>query len=263
MRLKIHHVDAFTETVFKGNYAAVIVTDDWLSDDLMQSIAAENNLSETAFAKKAGHHAYEIRWFSPTTEIDFCGHATLATAFVLFAQDGSIGELTFSAAAVGDLIIHQTEAGDIEMSFPNRKPDAISAIPQELVNGLSIAPQEVLVSRQAYFVIYPNEADVHSVQIDLGELRKLAPLDVVVTAASSNYDFVSRYFWPAHGGTEDPVTGSIHAGLGPLWAERLGKSTLTAHQASERGGDLRCRVTDSHVIVSGRAVQYLEGYIEV
>ena len=263
MKLKIHHIDAFTDSVFSGNYAAVIVTDDWLPDALMQSIATENNLSETAFAINCGENSYQIRWFSPITEIDFCGHATLATAFVLFNQDRAITEINFFAQAVGKLTVRQAEAGNIEMTFPNRKPETIPLIPTQLLNGLSIAPQEVLVSQQAYFVIYANEQDVYAVKPDLEQLKKLAPHDVVVTSTAAKYDFVSRYFWPANGGDEDPVTGSIHAGLAPLWAQRLNKNKLITYQASQRGGLIQCHVSDSDVVISGKAVQYLEGYIEV
>ena len=195
--------------------------------------------------------------------IDFCGHATLAAAFVLFAQDSSIYELTFSAEAVGDLKVRQVEDGYIEMTFPNRKPDLIDQIPPGLIQGLSIEPKEVLLSQQAYFVIYPNEEDVYSVKAEVEELKKLAPYDVVVTSGSDKYDFVSRYFWPSNGNVEDPVTGSIHAGLAPFWARRLSRTDLTAYQASERGGVLKCRVINDHVIVSGKAVQYLEGYIDI
>jgi PhzF family phenazine biosynthesis protein len=263
MKLKIHHIDAFTNTVFKGNYAAVIVTDDWLSDRLMQNIAAENNLSETAFVKRNSAEKFDIRWFSPMTEIDFCGHATLAASYVLFKQEKTLNNLTFSTETVGDLQIKQTENDFIEMTFPNRKPEMISQIPEALINGLSISPKEVLLNQQAYFVIYSNEEDVYSVTVDVEELKKLEPYDVVVTAMSGKYDFVSRYFWPANGNIEDPVTGSIHAGLTPFWAERLGKTDMTAYQASERGGILQCRLEDDGVIVSGRAIQYLEGYLEV
>lgn len=219
MRLKIHHIDAFTDTLFKGNYAAVIITDEWLPQRLMQAIATENNLSETAFAKKSGRRTYEIRWFSPITEIDFCGHATLATAFVLFKQDSSIDEVTFSAKAVGNLAVRQSEGGQIEMTFPLRKPEPLADIPRELTDGLSIPATEVLLSQQAYFVVYPHEEDVHSVRMNPEKIKKLAPLDVVVTAKAKEYDFISRYFWPANGSDEDPVTGSIHAGLAPLWGK--------------------------------------------
>ncbi len=263
MRLKIHHIDAFTDTLFRGNYAAVIITDEWLPDHLMQSIATENNLSETAFAKTCGSNTYEIRWFSPVTEIDFCGHATLAAAFVIFNQDSSVNELTFSAKAVGTLNVRQSEKDHIAMTFPKRSPKQIAHIPKALTNALSIPSREILLSQQAYFVIYPHEEDVHSVCVNFEELKKLAPLDVVVTALSKKYDFISRYFWPANGSDEDPVTGSIHAGLAPLWAEKLGKKTLTAYQASQRGGVVHCSVLENHVIISGQAVQYLEGYIDV
>jgi len=262
MRLKIYHIDAFTDTVFKGNYAAVIVTDEWLADDLMQQIAAENNLSETAFVKKSGANKYGIRWFSPLTEIDFCGHATLAAAFVLFSQDSSAESLTFITETVGDLQVRQVEDGYIEMIFPNRKPNSVNQIPSGLKEGLSIEPIEVLLSQQAYFVIYTNEEDVYSVEVNVEELKKLSPYDIVVTARSEKYDFVSRYFWPANGNIEDPVTGSIHAGLVPFWAERLGKTNMTAFQASDRGGILKCRLEDKYVIISGKAVQYLEGFID-
>ncbi|MEH6577595.1 MAG: PhzF family phenazine biosynthesis protein [Amphritea sp.] len=267
MKLRIHQIDAFTDRVFGGNYAAVIVIDEWLPDELMQSIATENNLSETAFAKKTDNcgceNSYAVRWFSPLTEIAFCGHATLATAYVLFNQDSTIKELNFFALAVGDLKVRLMDSGLIEMTFPLRKASAVDAIPQALLAGLSIEPEEVLLNEQAYLVVYPREEDVQSVQPNLEELKKLAPYDVVVTSASSEYDFISRYFWPANGTGEDPVTGSIHAGLAPLWAERLGKYSLSAYQASARGGRLHCRVSDNDVVISGTAVQYLEGYIEV
>jgi len=263
MKLKVSFIDAFTDTVFKGNYAAVIIIDEWLSDDLMQSIATENNLSETAFAKKIAHNSYEIRWFSPMTEIAFCGHATLATAYVLFAQNNRTNELTFSAKAVGELTVRQTDDNYIEMSFPSRKPHSVESVPQELLKALSISPKEVLLNQQAYFVIFENEKDVTSVEVDFELLKKLAPYDVVVTAASKEYDFISRYFWPANGGNEDPVTGSIHAGLAPFWAEKLNKNSLVAYQASQRGGLLKCQVLEDKIIVSGKAVQYLEGFINV
>ncbi|MGX5172594.1 PhzF family phenazine biosynthesis protein [Aliikangiella sp. IMCC44653] len=263
MRLKIYHIDAFTKQVFKGNFAAVILLDEWLTAELMQSIAAENNLSETAFAKKSAVNTYEIRWFSPISEIDFCGHATLATAFVLFKQDPSLKFVTFFAEAVGSLDVKQLENGQIEMSFPNRKPQPVDEIPEALIDGLSIEPKEVLINEQAYFVVYPERQNVLDVTIDENKIKTLAPYDVVVTAVAIDYDFVSRYFWPANGTLEDPVTGSIHAGLAPLWAEKLGKTKLKALQASARGGEILCEVSDDKVSLVGDAVQYLEGYIEV
>lgn len=262
MKLKIYQIDAFTSKVFKGNSAAVIIVDKWLDEDVMQSIAIENNLSETAFAKKCDNSSYEIRWFSPLTEIDFCGHATLATAFVLF-KENSLTEVTFLAKAVGSLKVKKLNDDYIEMVFPNRKPTKVHDIPIELKRGLSIEPKDVLVNQQTYFIVYPKEEDVYNVQINLEEIKKLGPLDVTVTAPSKKYDFVSRYFWPANGGVEDPVTGSMHTGAAPLWKERLKKDDLLAFQASSRGGVLKCKVTNESVIILGQAVQYLEGYITI
>ena len=263
MKIEVKFIDAFTDEVFKGNPAAVIITEKWLSDQLMQTIAMENNLSETAFAVKVADARYKIRWFSPITEIDFCGHATLAAAFVLFNRDSNIQELTFLADAVGNLTVTNNSNGYIQMNFPNRKPEKVSDIPNALIKGLSIQPQEIYVNKQAYFAVYHNEKDIIAVTQDKEFIKKLAPLDVVVTSKSEQYDFISRYFWPANGGDEDSVTGSIHAGLAPLWAEKLNRLKLSAYQASKRGGHLVCEVKKDRVFISGQAVQYLEGFINV
>lgn len=268
MQLEMNVVDAFTDTVFKGNSAAVIITDDWLNDDLMQSIAFENNLSETAFIVLEDDSIYHIRWFSPFTEIAFCGHATLASAFVLFNKNPNVETIKFSAKAVGVLTIMQTDDGKIQMDFPNTKPEKVKDIPESLLAGLSITPVEVYKNTQAYFVIYNAEADVLNVERDNERLKQLAPLDVVVTCQAKSadykdYDFISRYFWPANGGDEDPVTGSAHTALVPLWAECLGKNNLVAYQASRRGGVLDCVVAGNRVLMSGNAVQYMTGFITV
>ncbi|WP_201544154.1 PhzF family phenazine biosynthesis protein [Psychrobacter immobilis] len=268
MQLEMNVVDAFTDTVFKGNSAAVIITYDWLNDDLMQSIAFENNLSETAFIVLEDDSIYHIRWFSPFTEIAFCGHATLASAFVLFNKNPNVETIKFSAKAVGVLTIMQTDDGKIQMDFPNNKPEKVKDIPESLLAGLSIAPVEVYKNTQAYFVIYNAEANVLNVERDNERLKQLAPLDVVVTCQAKSadykdYDFISRYFWPANGGDEDPVTGSAHTALAPLWAERLGKNNLVAYQASRRGGILDCVVAGDRVLISGNAVQYMTGFITV
>ena len=263
MELEINVIDAFTDVAFKGNSAAVIITNDWISAELMQSIAIENNLSETAFVKEIDIHNYEIRWFSPITEIDFCGHATLASSFVVFSKNDNVTNINFYAKAVGNLSITKMDDGYIQMEFPSRPPENISDIPSALLNGLSIKPMEVLLNNQAYFVVYENEVDVTSVVPNNELLKQLAPYDVVVTAKSNDYDFVSRYFWPANGGDEDPVTGSIHAGLAPYWAGKLNKSKLIAYQASKRGGNIICNVADNKVYLLGKAVQYLKGTIKV
>lgn len=271
MQLEINVIDAFTDKVFKGNSAAVIITDTWLDDVLMQSIAMENNLSETAFLVLNDNNldnSYHIRWFSPLTEIAFCGHATLAAAFVLFNKNPSLTTFEFLADAVGTMTVIQTDSGLIQMDFPNTKPTKVEDIPDSLLAGLSITPIEVYQNSQAYFVIYDSESEVLSVERDNDTLKQLAPLDVVVTCQPQseqfkNFDFISRYFWPANGGDEDPVTGSSHTGLAPLWAERLGKNELLAYQASCRGGVLNCKVADDRVLISGAAVQYLTGLITV
>lgn len=262
-KLHIHIIDAFTTERFKGNSAGVIICEKWLSTDLMQSIAMENNLSETAFLVRDKQRKYTIRWFSPIAEIAFCGHATLASAFVLFQQSSGLRSVTFTANAVGEMTVVNTDEGVIEMSFPNRRPQVVDHIPQALYDGLSMVPTEVLRNEQAYFAVYHQESDVRAVEQNPALLKTLAPYDVVVTAPGITYDFVSRYFWPANGGDEDPVTGSIHTGLAPYWAEKLHKTTLHAYQASKRGGALLCRVEGNTVVVSGNAVGYLEGYIDI
>lgn len=262
--LKVYFVDAFTDKLFAGNSAAVIVTEQWLDEQLMQSIAIENNLSETAFVVKDSAGIYHIRWFSPLMEIDFCGHATLASAFVLFNLNPCSETIIFFAKAVGKITVLKTAGDYIQMNFPNRKPEVIKHIPQALFTGLSIKPQAVLRNQQAYFAIYPCEDDVRNVVSNSAVLKELAPHDVIVTAQAhpfNTYDFVSRYFWPANGGDEDPVTGSAHAGLAPYWAEQLGKDKLTAQQVSKRGGHLLCQLVGDRVLISGQAIQYMVGEI--
>jgi len=266
MKLKIYQIDAFTNEVFKGNYAAVILLDDWLSVTLMQNIASENNLSETAFVKAIDDNHYHVRWFSPLCEIDFCGHATLASAFVLFKEKLHLTEISFFAEAVGDFKVSKRNDGLITMIFPMMMPKVVDHIPADLLAGLSIKPLEVLRNNQAYFAIYDNEQDIMQLKPDPAILKQLAPYDVVVTSEAnknSDYDFISRYFWPANGGEEDPVTGSIHTGLAPLWAKWLQKNNLKAYQASKRGGILQCTVNKTNVEISGNAVQYLEGIINL
>lgn len=268
MELDIFVVDAFTQHQFKGNSAAVIPVEDWLEPSLMQSIATENNLSETAFIKKQANNRYEIRWFSPLTEIDFCGHATLASAYIIFNHLSVQGEIKFVTQEVGSLWVNQLVDGRIEMSFPNQQPEVVEEVPSQLLEGLSRKPVQVLKNRQAYFAVMQSEEDVHNVEYQSELLKQLAPRDVVVTAKSINsesteYDFISRYFWPANGGDEDPVTGSIHSGLAPYWDKQLDKPDLIAYQASTRGGILYCHVKGERVLVSGYGTLYLKGKVFV
>lgn len=263
MKLNIHIIDAFTTKQFSGNQAAVVLLESWLSVELMQSIASENNLSETAFVVCNASGVFEIRWFSPMKEIDFCGHATLASAFVIFSTKTTLSEITFWAKAVGNITVKKSKNDLIEMAFPNREPAELAEIPEALKQGLSISPVAYLKNQQAYFAVMENEEQVKGVIPDLEKLKTLGPLDVVVTAKGKEFDFTSRYFWPANGGVEDPVTGSIHAGLAPYWAKKLNKQELVALQASSRSGVLYCKVEDSTIFVSGSCVSYLEGIINI
>lgn len=262
MTLNIYQIDSFSQDLFKGNPAAVIILERWLDDNLMQSIAIENNLSETAFLVPLDSAHYFIRWFSPICEVDFCGHATLAAAHLLFSEHAHLHKVKFSTSQVGDLVACRGERGLIEMDFPIHEP-SLQPIPSALLDGLSIKPREVLRNQQAYFVVYDQQAEVEAVEIDVALIKTLAPYDVVVTAKAKDYDFVSRYFWPANGGYEDPVTGSAYAGLTPFWAKRLNKTTLLAYQASARGGILYCTLNKQSVTVAGHAKTYMQGTLFV
>jgi len=246
MKIKINVVDAFTNVRFKGNPAAVVITGKWLSDEKMQEIAAENNLSETAFLVEDDNGVFAIRWFSPLTEIDFCGHATLASAFVIFSENYQLPHISLFAKSVGMMKVVKKNDGFIQMDFPNRMPHPVNDVPEALLQGLSIKPKNILKNNQAYFAVYSDEDDVLSVIQDSEQLKSLAPYD-----------------WPANGGDEDPVTGSIHTGLAPYWAKVFGRSKLMAYQASKRGGTLKCEVAGDRVLISGQAVSYLEGYINI
>ncbi|RDV24326.1 PhzF family phenazine biosynthesis protein [Alteromonas aestuariivivens] len=265
MQIQIDVIDAFTHRLFSGNPAAVIITEEWLSVSVMQKIAMENNLSETAFLVPAGANTFAIRWFSPLTEIAFCGHATLASAYVLFSRQPGLTKLIFTAQKIGRMQITLSPKGKIQMDFPNTRPTKVERCPEALFDALSIPPAEVFQNSQAYFAVYPSEKEILNVTANSDLLKTLAPLDVVVTArySGTDYDFISRYFWPANGGDEDPVTGSIHTGLAPFWAERLEKNTLVAYQASARGGILECEVCEERVTISGNAVPYLSGTIRL
>ncbi len=264
--LAIYQVDAFTEQLFGGNAAAVVPVKEWLPDGMMLQIAAENNLSETAFVREITLGHVEIRWFSPLTEIDFCGHATLAAAEVWFRLQPELTLLRISTLHVGDLTVQKGDDGWHLMDFPERLPMPMTDVPAALQAALPATPVEVLRSAQAWFVVFANAHEVVTLKPDFALLKQLGPYDVVVTApgagfAQGQYDFVSRYFWPANGGDEDPVTGSIHAGLAPYWGERLAKTQLLAYQASSRGGVLRLSLSNQRVQVSGQTRLYLQGQI--
>ena len=261
MRLKLYQVDAFTKELFKGNPAAVCPLDEWLSADLMQKIAAENNLSETAFFVE-NNGGYEIRWFTPQSEIDLCGHATLASAFVIFevlkASNGNT--LLFKSHISGDLHVAKDDTL-IVLDFPSRKPEACSP-PQELITAIGRQPIESLKSRD-YVFVYESERDIDEIKPDFNLMAAASDQSVIITAKGDSADFVSRFFAPGISINEDPVTGSAHCSLIPFWAERLGKNKLFARQKSERGGELFCELAGSRVKIGGNAVLYMEGEINV
>jgi len=258
MKTPYYEVDAFASKLFQGNPAGVCPLAKWLDDDTMQSIAAENNLSETAFfvPRKAD---YDLRWFAPEMEIDLCGHATLAAAFIAFTELGFKGDTIRFHSQSGILTV--TNEKDIfTLNFPARPPAPCEA-PPSLIPALGRKPIEVLKARD-YFVVYPNAADVQLLQPDIGALRKLEE-KVIVTAPGSDCDFVSRFFAPSAGVPEDPVTGSSHCSLIPYWSELLGKKKMFARQLSKRGGELHCALAGHRVLIGGKAVLYLKGEIEL
>lgn len=259
--LPIYQLDAFTNLRFAGNPAAVCPLETWLPDDTLLAIAAENNLSETAFFVRRDDGEYDLRWFTPVLEADLCGHATLATAWLLLhhlhPEEDSVAFHTLS----GRLRVTRGEFG-LAMDFPSRPPLPCEPCP-ELLPGLGGKPTAVL-SATKYVVVYDSEAEVAALTPDMRLLARIDRDGVTVTArGSGEVDFVSRYFVPAAGIDEDPVTGSAHCSLTPYWANRLGKNTLRARQISARGGDLRCQLRGDRVILEGRAVLYLEGTIHI
>jgi len=261
MRLPIYQVDAFTDGLFGGNPAAVCPLEAWLPDATMQAIAAENNLSETAFLVPDGGD-YALRWFTPTVEVDLCGHATLASAHVVFRfLEPERESVNFHTLKAGTLAVTR-RADMLVMDFPSR-PASPAPAPPGLLAALGGAPREVLRARD-YLVVYDSAAEIAALDPDLAALAKVDCWAAIVTAPGEDgIDFVSRFFAPKQGVPEDPVTGSAHCTLVPYWAKRLGKVELEARQLSRRGGALRCALNGNRVSIGGRAVVYLEGQISV
>jgi len=260
MRLNIYQVDAFTKKPFGGNPAAIVPLDAWLPDDVMQSIAHENNLSETAFFVRNAD-VYDLRWFTPTFEIDLCGHATLASAYVIFEilklEDKPI---RFRSHKSGELGVEKN--GEVlTLDFPSRPPVAADA-PEGLFEAIGKRPNEVLRSRD-YFLVYDNEKDILDIKPNFSQLAEIPTHAVIVTARGESSDFVSRFFAPEAGINEDPVTGSAHCNLIPYWAEKLGKTEMFARQLSSRGGEIHCELVGDRVKIGGNAVLFLKGEIYV
>jgi PhzF family phenazine biosynthesis protein len=259
MKLSIYQADAFTSELFGGNPAAVCPLESWLPADLMQKIAFENNLSETAFYVRKDDH-FEIRWFTPVAEVDLCGHATLASAFILFNHEGyDHDEIIFSTLKSGDLKVSKN--GDrIALHFPKDHPEKVNPSP-ELLNAFNIRPSQVFKGKSKYMFVYQNEEDIRKIIPDLNAISSLAQGGIIVTAPGNDVDFVSRFFAPFLGVNEDPVTGSAHTALIPYWAQVTGKDELSAIQLSARKGFLLCSNHRDSVEMSGQCRLYLKGEI--
>jgi len=264
MRIPIFHLDAFTTRRFAGNPAAVMPLGSFLDDVILQRIAAENNLSETAFLVPAGSD-YSLRWFTPVTEVPLCGHATLASAAVVMQRLEPERNVVVFHSLSGPLIVKRTARGYL-MDFPARPSQPIST-PPGLADALGAEPLEVFSNEFNYLALVENELVLRALAPDMAALARIDRPGVIVTAAvekvEKDHDFVSRYFAPAKGVPEDPVTGAAHCMLAPYWANRLDKTEFRAYQASRRGGEISCRLSDDRVELEGDCVFYLEGEVEI
>ena len=260
MDIPLYQIDAFTDRPFAGNPAAVCPLDRWLPGETMQAIAAENNLSETAFFIREGAD-YALRWFTPAVEVDLCGHATLASAYVIFEHlEPGRSEIRFDTRS-GVLTVGR-DGELLLMDFPANRPQACEA-PAQLGSALGAEPREVLATKDHYLAVFDSEARVRDLEPDPGRVAALDRWAVIATAAGREVDFVSRFFAPRKGVPEDPVTGSAHCVLTPYWAGRLGKAELTARQVSRRGGSLRCRLKGDRVEMAGKAAPFMRGTISI
>lgn len=261
MELKIYQVDAFAEQVFTGNPAAVCPLKEWLPDDVLLKIAKENNLSETAYYVPKGDE-FEIRWFTPGTEVDLCGHATLATAYVLHNKEGFKGDLIkFVSPRSGSLPV--TIQGDkFLLNFPVDKYEEV-ALSNELISATDKRPIAAYKGKTDYMLVFEHEEDIRTMQPDLAAIAQIKARGIIVTAKGTKYDFVSRFFAPAVGVNEDPVCGSAHTTLTPFWSKILNKKELHAFQLSDRSGEVNCRLLGDRVELGGKAVLYLKGEISI
>lgn len=261
----LYQVDAFSSSLFSGNPAAVVPVPAFPDDRLMQQIAAENNLSETAFVVVRDHGRFDIRWFTPTTEVRLCGHATLAAAHVLYrSAEGTLDKLRFHTREAGTIVV--TPAGNrtqgrYTMSFPADRPVKSESNKKIRAALGGVKPQSVYEGTDDLVVLLKDERQVRKLVPDQRAVAKLRRRGLIVTAPGDEVDFVSRCFYPAYGIAEDPVTGSAHTVLTPLWAKKLGKKRLTARQLSQRGGELDCELKGKKVRITGAAVTYLAGQL--
>ncbi len=259
MKISVYHVDAFANKPFEGNPAAICPLEQWLPDMTMQAIAAENNLSETAFFVAEGDR-FALRWFTPTTEVDLCGHATLAAAYVLFEELGyGAEEIRFSTKS-GILTVRRN-GGLLLMDFPAQPPTPFE-LSLQLVEAFSATPEDCLKFADI-IAVFSSEEMVRVADPDMALLEQLDCRGIIITAESREYDFVARWFGPRTGIKEDPVTGSAFTQLVPYWADRLGKTVLHAKQVSKRGGEVICELVGDRVFISGKAVMFMRGVIEL
>ena len=261
MKLKMYQVDAFADKLFSGNPAAVVILESPLKDEVMQSIAAENNLSETAFVS-IHESPVLIRWFTPSIEVDLCGHATLASARILFDYYPDLAgeEINFNSKS-GVLKITKVEDG-LCLNFPSDQPVTIKTDPLFL-EILGTEPLMLLRGKDDYLAVFENQQQIENMQLNFSLLKKVDARGLVISATGDKVDFVSRCFYPEAGIEEDPVTGSAHTMLTPYWANQLRKDELEAHQLSKRGGKLNCRLENDRVYISGSSVIYFEGTISI
>jgi PhzF family phenazine biosynthesis protein len=257
MKIRQYQIDAFATQSFEGNPAAICPLESWLEDDLLQAIAEENNLSETAFFVPS-ENGFKLRWFTPVKEVDLCGHATLAAAHVIFEILGYAKQIIAFETRSGELTVEKN-GKLLRMEFP-ASPPKLNEIPELLVKGLGQRPTEVLAADD-YMAVFDSEGTIRAITPNHEVLGQLDLRGVIITAPGVDVDFVSRFFAPKYGIPEDPVTGSAHCELAPYWANKLGKNTLTAKQVSKRGGNLICEVVGNHVLLSGHAVMFSEGEI--
>ena len=261
MKYKIYQIDAFTDKVFSGNPAAVCPLEKWLSDDLLQKIAMENNLAETAFYVKSANQ-FQIRWFTPKLEVDLCGHATLAAAYVLFYYENFKGNLIdFYSDSSGKLTVTKQNEF-LTLNFPKDIFERIKITP-DLKSGFDIFPLEVFKGKTDYLFVFESENQIQKIKPNLTKIASLGGRGVIITAKGEQVDFVSRFFAPQSGIDEDPVTGSSHTTLTPFWSEKLNKTKLTAIQLSERKGYLQCELLNNRVEICGQAKLYLTGEIYI
>ena len=258
--IRIFYVDAFTKEVFKGNPAAVCILEEWLDDDVLQAIAFENNLSETAFVNLR-EDPLQIRWFTPALEIELCGHATLATARILFDEYFQ-NDTKISFQSKSGVLVALQKDEMIYLDFPIDHPTVIESV-SLIQESLKCEPIEILKGRSDYLAILASEKDIKNLQPDFSTMAELNSRGLVVSAESSEFDFISRCFYPQTGVDEDPVTGSAHCMLAPYWGEKLNKNNLNAYQASSRGGFLQCEIFNDRIILGGSSKRYLEGSINL